>query len=398
MELVTTNNNTSFVDKMLSNVESIEQVKEIGLAIIKSGFCPDHFKKDGGDPVGLMLCVDQGKRLGLDVMQSMLNIVPIKGVPTLKGDLIRNLIKISGVCEKWEEYYEGVKGTDEYTHVLVFRRKGDKEDKRVTVSIADARRWGLFVDEAMVQKNKADIKAWWAENDPSKKSRYAPGDLTKSGWYRDPERMLMYRNIGFVGRDYFGDVINNMRSYEEEKDFQESLDLDNSTQERPTVEKGTTAMAATPRKRNIQKTEQKTEQPVPVAEPVVEAEYEEVPEPQEEQGEVEQGEVPVAEAPVPVEPVEELQQQKEEDRGSEAINGALLENIKSMLPSASGRPLHETSAFRAQLVKIYPQFFPDIKSVKSRFEELGVPNSSEFLRDSSHEDITLVLQKILATK
>lgn len=371
----------SFFDRVLLSLDNLEQVKEVGMAIINTGFCPDHFK-NSQDAVGLMMCVATGQKFGLDIMQSMQLIVPIKGAPTLKGDLIRDLIRMSPVCILWEERYEGTPGDDGFAHIIKCQRRGgDVQERRV--SIADAKRWGLFLTQEQIEKNAALRKEFWAKPVSERTGKQAPPDLSKSGWARYYDRMLMYRNIGFVGRDVFGDVIKGMASYEERQDYENVIEL----KEVAPIEKNT--VAASPKTTTTKKAEKKAaEKPVekPVVGEYVDAEQVEPdPEPTDEV----KPEVKPEPEPVKPEPVaEEAEAEKSE------INAAILESVQALMPE-NNRMLHHTSAFRAALVKNYPQKFPSIKEVPLAFENVGVSDFKSFLQNAPLTDICLALQKII---
>jgi hypothetical protein len=368
MELVKTTNQSS-LDKLVVNADTLEKMQDIGKAILMSGFAPDHFKKDN-DAMGVMIAIATGQKLGLDVLQSMNNIVPIKGVPTLKGDLIRSLIKSHPDCEKWEEDYEGTPGSDDFAHVLTVKRKGFKEKVR-RVSIADAKRYGLYVDQAMVNENKAKIKAWWDERDPQKKSKYAPGDISKSGWYRYPERMLMYRNIGFTGRDEFGDILMDMPSYEERKDF-----VDNGTVDAEYTDVTTAATTATTKKTAGKKAAPVQEAPIVNETPVNEAAGETI---------IEANEI---EEVKPEEEIVPVQEEKPEPpvTVSEAPE-APIPSFILILSDTDKRPMHEGAAFIATMASMFPHNFPSPNSVYDFLRDQGVAEPKTFIRTAPLKEI-----------
>lgn len=175
----------SFIEKLMLNSESLEQIKEVGAIIIKSGFCPDHFKT-ANDAVGIIMCIEAGRQLGLTWMQSLSDLYPVKGRIGMMGSAARSLIFSSGILDKWEELTEGVYPEDTYKHIIVSKRKGFPGEFRSEFTVYDAKKAGLF---------------------------------TKDIYQRYGKRMIMWRNIGFHATDYYGDVMKGMKTVEELNDF-----------------------------------------------------------------------------------------------------------------------------------------------------------------------------------
>ncbi len=176
----------SFIEKLMLNSESLEQVKEVGNIIIKSGFCPDHFKAGQGDPVGVVMCIEAGRQLGLTWMQSLSDMYPVKGRIGIMGAGARSLIFSSGVLDKWEESTQGEFPNDSYTHIVISKRKGLPGEFRTEFSVMDAKKAGL---------------------------------MSKDIYQRYGKRMLMWRAIGFHATDYYGDIMKGMKTVEELNDF-----------------------------------------------------------------------------------------------------------------------------------------------------------------------------------
>ena len=185
-ELVKRETPPSFIEKLMLNSESLEQVKEVGMVIVKSGFCPDHFKANGGDPVGIVMCIEAGRQLGLTWMQSLSDLYPVKGRVGMMGSAARSLIFSSGVLDKWEESTEGEYPDDKYKHIIISKRKGLPGEFRSEFSVMDAKKAGLF---------------------------------GKDIYQRYGKRMIMWRNIGFHATDFYGDVMKGMKTVEELNDF-----------------------------------------------------------------------------------------------------------------------------------------------------------------------------------
>lgn len=179
--LVKKENPPSFIEKLMLNVDSLEEVKKVGEVIIASGFCPDHFKQSK-DAVGVIMCIEAGRQLGLTWMQSLSDIYPVKGRTGIMGSAARSLIFSSGVLDKWEETTEGNYPDDSYKHIVISKRKGLPGEFRTEFSVIDAKKAGLF---------------------------------NKDIYQRYGKRMLMWRAIGFHANDYYGDIMKGMKTVEE---------------------------------------------------------------------------------------------------------------------------------------------------------------------------------------
>lgn len=179
----------SFIERLVSRAESLEDVKKVGMVIIESGFCPDHFKQSK-DAVGAIMCIEAGKKLGLTWMQSLSDIYPVKGRIGIMGTAAKAVIFASGVLESWKEFTEGNYPDPEYKHIIVSKRKGLPEEFRSEFSVFDAATAGLM---------KKDI-------------------YTKYG-----KRMIGWRVLGFHASDYYQDILKGMKTVEELNDYDPML-------------------------------------------------------------------------------------------------------------------------------------------------------------------------------
>jgi hypothetical protein len=175
----------SFIERLVSKADSLEQIKEVGMVIINSGFCPDHFKTSK-DAVGVIMCIEAGKKLGITWMQALSDIYPVKGRVGMMGTLAKSLIFSSGVCEKWEETTEGTYPNPDYKHIIVSKRKGYPGEFRTEFSVFDAKMANLM--------DKSIYKAYG-------------------------KRMIMWRNVGFHAQDYYTDLMKGMKTVEELNDY-----------------------------------------------------------------------------------------------------------------------------------------------------------------------------------
>lgn len=183
--LVKQENPQSFIERLIEHAEDLEKIKEVGMVIINSGFCPEHFKQSK-DAVGAIMCIEAGRKLGLTWMQSLSDIYPVKGRIGIMGSAARAVIFSSGVLDKWEEQTEGNYPEDTYKHIILSKRKGLPGEFRSEFSVLDAKKAGLF---------------------------------GKDIYQRYGKRLIMWRNVGFHSTDYYGDIMKGMKTVEELTDF-----------------------------------------------------------------------------------------------------------------------------------------------------------------------------------
>lgn len=176
----------------------LEASKEYARTLWKSGFLPKFYKDQGDKGIdSIVIALQYGAQVGFKGLTALQNISIINGMPSFKGDAAKSLIKTSGFVEYWKEYYEGEEYTDEWKHIIEVKRKGEELIKS-TFSVKDAKRAGL----------------WIKDTAPENVKKHAP-------WYKYPKRMLAYRNIGFVARDVFPDVMQGAITDEEARDYPE---------------------------------------------------------------------------------------------------------------------------------------------------------------------------------
>jgi len=177
--------NQSFIERLIENADGLEKIKEVGMVIIKSGFCPQHFK-DSQDAVGAIMCIEAGKKIGLSWMQSLSDIYPVKGRIGIMGTAAKAVIFGSGVLESWKEFTEGTYPNDDYKHVTVSKRKDLPDEFRTEFTVYDAKTAGL---------------------------------MQKDIYKKYGKRMIAWRDIGFHASDYYQDVLKGMKTVEELNDY-----------------------------------------------------------------------------------------------------------------------------------------------------------------------------------
>jgi hypothetical protein len=177
--------NQSFIERLIEKTDSLEEVKKVGMVIIESGFCPEHFRASK-DAVGAIMCIEAGRKLGLSWMQSLSDIYPVKGRIGIMGTAAKAVIFASGVLESWEEMTEGEYPQPNYKHITISKRKGLPGTFRTEFSVFDAQTAGL---------------------------------MGKDIYKKYGKRMIAWRDIGFHASDYYQDILKGMKTVEELNDY-----------------------------------------------------------------------------------------------------------------------------------------------------------------------------------
>lgn len=166
-------------------LRTYDDLFKFSTAIFKSkDMCPKHLQS----PESVMVAIQMGLELGLKPMQSIQNIAVINGIPSIFGDAAKALVLSSGLCIKFEEFYEGVKDTDSYKAVCITHRKGDEKPLRTEFSIKDAK----------------TAKLWGKQGT----------------WTTYYPRMLKFRARGFNLRDNFPDILKGFKTVQEVEDYE----------------------------------------------------------------------------------------------------------------------------------------------------------------------------------
>ena len=202
---------------------TIEGMNKFANMLLDSKLVPDHFYEKGpddkvdytrGKTSSVVVVLLQAQQLMLSPMTALQNIVPINGLLSIKGDLAKTMIFASGKLKK-DSWKETIEGSIENENMVV-SITATREDNGLTItrsfSVDKAKRMGLWVTNQMISSEKGYKHK-------------------KSAWYKTPDRMIYYRTLGFLSRDLFPDVLNNMYITEEAidipKDTTEMIDAGN---------------------------------------------------------------------------------------------------------------------------------------------------------------------------
>lgn len=188
--------------------QSVEEIFRVAKGVVQSGLAPYALtgKVDNADQMNKAISavattIMSGAELGLPPMVSLRSFTVINGRPALYGDGLINVIRRSKMAKRLDVGFIPGKDAelgDDGRGYCEAERADTGEVKRVEFSIRQARRAGLWQDEAMVER---DV---WGEQRGQKVRKMVPND---SPWFRYPERMLGWRAAGFCLRELFGDVL-----------------------------------------------------------------------------------------------------------------------------------------------------------------------------------------------
>lgn len=206
------NRMVTFVEK---GIETIEGAMQVANFLLESKIIPyyyyeklpndkpDFTKGKAGAVAGILL--HGVGTLHLPAMTALQNIVPVNGLLSLKGDLAKSMIFSSGVLRKdsWKEIITGTIENEDMEVSITATREDNGLTLTKSFSINDAKRAGLWI--TLQQINGQD--GWKYKSSP---------------WWKYQKRMLYYRPLGYLARDLFGDVLNNMYITEEAMDISQN--------------------------------------------------------------------------------------------------------------------------------------------------------------------------------
>ncbi len=164
-------------------ITSFEALQRFAAMVAASGLAP----KDMTRMETIAIAIEMGLEVGLKPMQALQNVAVINGRPSIWGDAALALVEASGLLEDIHETWTGKPYEDDYTAVVVVKRKGRSHPTERTFSIVDAKTAGL-----------------WKKAGP---------------WTTAPKRMLQMRARAFALRDTFADVLRGLSIAEEVQDY-----------------------------------------------------------------------------------------------------------------------------------------------------------------------------------
>lgn len=180
--------------------QSIEESFRLSEAIHMSGMAPSGFDS----PQKVMIAMLAGLEIGLPPMAAVQSVAVINNRPCIWGDALIGVVRKSPLCQHVTEWIEGE--GDEMVAYCETHRKGEPRPVKMSFSVADAKKAGLWQTEARVTKTSKSGGTYQKDND--------------SPWYKYPKRMLQMRARAWCLRDVYADVTKGMQVREEVEDYQ----------------------------------------------------------------------------------------------------------------------------------------------------------------------------------
>lgn len=159
----------------------------------------------------IVVALQMGAEVGLPPMASIQNIAVINGRPSIWGDAAKAVVLGTGLCERFEEWFEGKPFEADFKAVCEIQRKGHSRPTRQEFSVADAKAASL-----------------WGKQGP---------------WQQYPRRMLQMRARGFAARDAFPDALRGLLLADEAQDMQSRVSVEAEVSDAPQGSTGAPAPA-----------------------------------------------------------------------------------------------------------------------------------------------------------
>jgi hypothetical protein len=169
---------------------NIDEMWKFAGFILRSKLAPKGMESQEAIVVALQM----GAEIGLPPMGSIQNIAVINGRPSIWGDAAKAVVMGTGLCERFEEWFEGKPFEPDFKAVCEVQRKGYTRPTRQEFSVADAKMANL-----------------WGKAGP---------------WQQFPKRMLQMRARGFAARDAFPDALRGLLLAEEARDVAPRVSID----------------------------------------------------------------------------------------------------------------------------------------------------------------------------
>lgn len=169
-------------------LRSFEDLQRFSKMALESGAAPKGMATIGQ----VAVAIQAGMEAGLTPMHALQAIVVINGATSWRGQSAMGLIRADPRCQYVKAWTEG-RG-DDMKGVCVSRRKGGNEE-RTEFTVEQAKRAGLW----------------------NKRGR----DGADTPWITYPDRMLMWRAVGFHCKEHWSDALGGFPIAEEAQDYPE---------------------------------------------------------------------------------------------------------------------------------------------------------------------------------
>ncbi len=191
-------------------IKSLDDAIRFAQGLVQGGLVPRAFEKLGDKAAGAIVGILQaGSELGLPHMYALSNLTFVNGRVGIMGDAARSVVKMRGGLKPGTDFaveYSGKEDTPEWTCTVTAHRAGADAPVSSSFSLGDAIRAGLCrIHDGRVQARGYGDS--WNATGP---------------WASYTKRMMMYRALGFLCRDTFGDVLAGAVLVEELDDYPQS--------------------------------------------------------------------------------------------------------------------------------------------------------------------------------
>jgi hypothetical protein len=164
-------------------IKTLEDLKRLAAYIMDSGFAPKNDKL-----ADVVIKLQAGAEIGFSPIRALSVLTSINGRCGIMGDAARALVQSKGVLKPGTAIVCEIEGAgDARVGVCTTWRKGWTEPQSTRFSVADAK-----------------LAKLWGKSGP---------------WSEYPNRMLLYRPLGFHLRDHYSDVLMGLVLAEELRDF-----------------------------------------------------------------------------------------------------------------------------------------------------------------------------------
>jgi len=191
--------------------DSIEKMNQFADILLDSKLVPDHFYEKGvdkkpdyskGKRSSVAVVLIHAQQLNLPPMTALQHIIPVNGRLSINGELAKTMIFSSGKLKpgSWKEEETGSLEKGDYVVSITAARSDNGATLTRSFGISDAKRAGLWIDEA-----KTIGQDGWK--------------WKQSAWWKFPKRMCGWRALGFLAKDLFSDVLMNTITTEEAMDI-----------------------------------------------------------------------------------------------------------------------------------------------------------------------------------
>lgn len=191
------------LDQQGFSLTTIEEAWRFGEALIRARMVPSSIAGGGaGAVVGI---IQAGREIGLPPMFALSNMTFTNGRVGVMGDAAKAVIRARGGLAEGSDFavtYSGEPMTPEWTCTVTCRPARTGQPVSASFSLAEAIRAGLCrLRDGVIETSS---RSGWGTSGP---------------WSTYPQRMLYYRALGFLARDYFSHLLSGAVICEELADY-----------------------------------------------------------------------------------------------------------------------------------------------------------------------------------